>query len=129
MSIHGNPNVSVNVHEEHRVQFNCCVSSDPSTLPSIRWFKIGQFGDERVRNDPPFIRLVGGTLTFRINPNNTEDGGKGYLGEYKCVGDNGYSSGFKTAKLVAIKATSQGDLLAIYCALIECIRWYMYSVM
>ena len=83
--------------EEKLFYFQCVVTSDPSTPPTVRWYKT-EPTDYLVRNELPYVFVAMETLVIRIDPKCSANCTK-YLGEYRCVGDNGYSRDSRTIKL------------------------------
>lgn len=84
--------VSVDLTKENWFQFNCRATSDPSTPPSVQWYKVGEYGQELVGqyNDSSNVFMEDGILTIYTEPNCFTACEK-YLGEYVCIGDNGYT--------------------------------------
>lgn len=91
--------MTVDFLEEKEFVFQCLVDSDPSTPATVRWYKTEPYGD-LVRDEKPYVcvGLAKGLLIIAINPKCSVDCAK-YLGEYKCVGDNGYSQDTQTITL------------------------------
>jgi len=92
--------VHVEMYEEKEVKFECSATSDPSTPPSVRWwYKAENKEEEPVQENPPTVTIKDGALTIFVNPNGTQKW-ENYHGEYRCVGDNGYSKATAAVKLI-----------------------------
>ena len=107
VTIRGLKNVSVDFLEEKHVAFQCSVIADPSTSATIRWYKTEPFGD-LVRSEPPYVNIENEFLIITIDPNCSAECVK-YLGEYRCVGDNGYSQENRTITLSYLNRHLPGE--------------------
>ena len=97
VTISGPENVCVDFLEGKQFIFQCHVTSDPSTPPTVQWYKTQPFGD-LVRDELPYVNVTSEFLIITIDPNCSAECVK-YLGEYRCVGDNGYSQDNETITL------------------------------
>ena len=91
--------VRVEMYEEREVKFECSATSDPSTPPSVRWYKVENNEEQPVQDNPPTVTIKGGALTIYVNPNGTQKW-TAYHGEYRCIGDNGYSKATAAVNLI-----------------------------
>ena len=89
VTIRGPEDPSVDFLEEKQFVFLCDVISDPSRPAIVRWYKTEPYGD-LVRDEPPYIYVENRFLIIMVYPNCSSDCAKN-LGEYRCIGDNGYS--------------------------------------
>lgn len=93
--------------EEKQFVFLCDVISDPSRPAIVRWYKTEPFGD-LVRDEPPYVYVTKNILVIMIDPKCSIDCTK-YLGEYKCVGDDGYRQEHSTITLSYQYRSSTGE--------------------
>src|SRR6218665_2720703 len=107
VTIRGPENVSVDFLEEKQLVFQCHVTSDPSTPPTVHWYKTQPFGD-LVRDVPPYVNVTSEFLIITIDPKCSAECVK-YLGEYRCVGNNGYSQDSQTITLHYVTRLLPGE--------------------
>ena len=81
--------MSVDYREETLLFFQCDVTSDPSTPPTVRWYSSGS-DDDLTRSETPCAFVATKTLVMTIDPKSFANCAK-YLGKYRCVGSNGYT--------------------------------------
>ena len=101
--------VTVNTNEEGRVELECRATSDPSTPPTIRWFKVEAEGEQLLHNEPPFVTVNAGLLSIHVAADATDKWSK-YLGQYRCVADTGYSRVSQTVNITPAAEPTQGLL-------------------
>lgn len=83
----------------NRRQFNCNAVSDPSTPPTVQWYRVAGQGDwKSVYNKTKCISVMNGILTQYMEENCSDTCDK-YLGEHICVGGNRYSKDTYTVRL------------------------------
>lgn len=107
VTIRGSKHVSVDFLDEKQFVFQCVVTSDPSTPPIVQWYKTEPFGD-LVCSKPPYVNVTNKFLIITIYPNCSADCAQ-YLGEYRCVADNGYSQESRTITLSYQTRPSTGE--------------------
>ena len=112
MTITGSKEVSVDFLEQKHFIFQCKATSDPSTPPTVRWYKTEPFGD-LVRNEPPYILVEKEFLIIMVYPDCSSECSN-YLGEYRCIGNNVYSQGNQTITLSYQYRPSPGEHFASY---------------
>src|SRR5688572_19014655 len=104
--MHNTTEVTVNANEEGRVEIGCRATSDPSTPPTFKRFKVGNDGDEVVYNDAPIVIVNGGLLSIYVAADATEKWPK-YLGQYRCVVDTRHSRVNQTVNITSAPETTQ----------------------
>ena len=100
--------VHVEMHEDKEVKFECSSTSDPSTHTSVSWYRVEDNAEQRVQENPPTVTIRDGSLTIFVNPNGTQKW-ENYHGEYRCVGDNGYSKARASVKLIVGGSVQPGN--------------------
>ena len=110
--------VSVDFRHQKHFIFQCYVTSDPSTPPTVQWFKTEPFGD-LVRNELPYILVEKEFLIIMIYPNCSSECSK-YLGEYRCTGGSNYSSENQTITLSYQYRPSPGDAFSVIETYFKC---------
>jgi len=98
VAIKGSGNVSVDFLEEKQFVFRCDVVSDPSRPATVRWYKTEPFGD-LVHDEPPHVYVMKDILVIMIDSKCSVSNCSKYLGEYRCVGDDGYNQEYRTITL------------------------------
>src|SRR6218665_4045389 len=89
VAISGSKRVFVDFLKRREFVFQCNVTADPSTPPTLHWNKTEPYGD-LVRNEPPYVYVKNEFLIIMFPPNCSSACAK-YLGEYRCSGYNGHS--------------------------------------
>src|SRR6218665_467989 len=87
VAIRGAKRVFVDFLTRKEFVFQCNVTSDPSTPPTLHWNKTEPYND-LVHEEPPYVYVKNEFLIIMFPPNCSSDCAK-YLGEYKCSGYNG----------------------------------------
>ena len=99
--------VAVDFLEEKQFVFQCYVTTDPSTPPTVLWYKTEPFGD-LVRDEPPYVYVAKEFLIIMVYPNCSSQCSK-YLGEYRCNGKNEYDEDNQTITLSYQYRPSPGE--------------------
>ena len=99
VTIHDAADVTVDAAEEDRVQFDCRATTDPSTPPSFKWFKVETKGDRLLYDERPFLTVDAGLLSIHVDAANATQKWPTYLGQYRCVVDTRHSRANQTANI------------------------------
>ena len=105
----GERNIVVNASDERKIQFTCKATSDPSTPPIVRWYKVVNNKEELVYDDPPDIIVKNGVLNISFNTNNTRRW-TDYKEEFRCIAENGYSKDMAQVNITVLETMPPGEI-------------------